>query len=67
MQISCLSSKTVKMSTSQTCFKWIDDKFIELIKCLEEFKSFMEFRNHNSNKDKVKLYESVSETLNRYI
>ena len=67
VQISCLSSKTVKMSTSQTCFNWTDDKFIELIKCLEEFKSFMEFRNHNSNKDKVKLYESVSETLNRCI
>ena len=27
------------MMTSQTCFKWTDDKLINVIKCLEEFDS----------------------------
>ena len=49
------------MVISQARFKWTDDK------CLQEFKCSMEFRNNNSNADKVKLYESVRESLNRYI
>ena len=51
------------MATSQAHFKWIDDKIINLIKCLQEFRSSMEFRNSDSNADKVKLYESVREGL----
>ena len=55
------------MLTSQACFKWTDYKLINLVKCLQEFKSSMEFRNSNSNADKVKLYENVRKSLNRYI
>ena len=51
------------MATSQARFKWTDDKVINLIKCLQEFKSSMEFRNWDSNADKVKLYESVRKGL----
>ena len=54
------------MANSQPRFKWTDYKFINLIKCLQELKSSMEFRNCNSNADKVKLYENVRESLNRY-
>ena len=41
------------MATSQ------DDKLINLIKCFQEFKKSMEFRNYDSNANKVKLYKSV--------
>ena len=51
------------METSQARFKQTDDKLINLIKCLQEFKSSTEFRNYNSNADKVKLYESVKKAL----
>ena len=52
------------MATSQVRFKWTDDKVINLIKCLQEFKSSMEFRNCDStNAVKVKLYESVRKSL----
>ena len=51
------------MATSQARFKWTDEKLVNLIKCLQEFKSFMEFRNCDSNADKVKLYESVRKSL----
>ena len=44
-------------STSQV------DRCINLIKCLQGFKSSMEFRNWESNADKVKLYESVRKGL----
>ena len=27
------------MATSQACFRWIDDKLINPMKCLQEFKS----------------------------
>ena len=47
------------MATSQALSKWNDGRFINLIKCLQEFKNCMEFRNCDSNADKVKLYESV--------
>ena len=52
------------MVTSQARFKWNDDKFINLVKCLQEFKSSMEFRNCDSSADKVKLYESLRKSLN---
>ena len=55
------------MTTSQTFFKWTDDKLINLIKCLQEFKNSMEFRICDSNADKVKLHESVRRSLNKYI
>ena len=55
------------MANSQARFKWTDDKLIDLIKCLQEFKKSMEFRNCASNANKVKLYESVRKSLNRYI
>ena len=55
------------MATSQARFKWTENKLINLIKHLEEFKSFVKFRNCDSNEEKVKLYESVRKTLNRYI
>ena len=55
--------KKIKMATSQARFKWTDDKLINLIKCLQEFKSCMEFRNRDSNSDKVKLCESVRKVL----
>ena len=51
------------MATSQALFKWNDGRFINLIKCLQEFKSCMEFRNCDSNADKVKLYESARKGL----
>ena len=51
------------MATSQARFKWTDEKLVNLIKCLQEFKSFMEFRNCDSNVEKVKLYESVRKSL----
>ena len=51
------------MATSQARFKWTDEKLVNLTKCLQEFKSFMEFRNCDSNADKVKLYESVRKSL----
>ena len=57
----------MKMATSQARFKWTDDKLTNLIECLQEFKSSMEFRNYDSNAEKVKLYESVRKSLNRYI
>ena len=65
--IPCLFFKKIKMATSQARFKWIDDKLVNLIKCLREFKRSMEFRNCNSNADKVKVYENVRKRLNRYI
>ena len=49
------------MATSQACFKWTDEKFINLIKWLQEFKISMEFRNCDSNANTFKLYESVTE------
>ena len=57
----------MKMATSQARFKWTDDKLTNLTECLQEFKSSMEFRNYDSNAEKVKLYESVRKSLNRYI
>ena len=51
------------MATSQALFKWNDSRFINLIKCLQEFKSCMEFRNCDSNADKVQLYQSVRKGL----
>ena len=51
------------MATLQARFKWTNDKLINLIKCLQEFKSSMEFRNCDSNDDKVRLYESVRKSL----
>ena len=55
------------MTTSQARFKWTDDKHINLIKYLQEFKNSMEFRNCDSDANKVKLYESVRKSLNIYI
>ena len=55
------------MTTSQVRFKWTDDKHINLIKYLQEFKNSMEFRNCDSDANKVKLYESVRKSLNIYI
>ena len=46
------------MATSQACFKWMDDKFIN-----QELKSSMDFRNWDWNAKKVKLYESVRKAL----
>ena len=54
------------MVTLQACFKWTDCKLINLIKYLKEFKSFMEFRNYDPNADKVKLYQNVRKSINRY-
>ena len=51
------------MATSQALFKWNYGRFINLIKCLQEFRSSMEFRNCDSNADKVKLYENVRKGL----
>ena len=56
-----------KNRNSQARFKWTDDKLTNLIKCLQEFKSSMEFRNYESNAEKVKLYEGVRKSLNRSI
>ena len=42
---------------------WTNDKLMNLIKCLQEFKSSMEFRNCDSNTHKVRLYESVRKSL----
>ena len=50
------------MVTSQAFFKWTDGKLISLIKCTQEFKSSMEFKNCGSNADKVKLYENVKKS-----
>ena len=51
------------MATSQARLKWTDDKLINLIKCLQEFKSSMELANCDSNADKVKWYESAIKSL----
>ena len=51
------------MTISQASFKCNDVRFISTIKCLQEFKSSMEFKNWDSNADKVKLYESVRKGL----
>ena len=48
--------KKIKMTSSKAHFKRKDDKFINLTKCFQEFKSSMEFRNCESNTDKVKLH-----------
>ena len=50
------------MATSQASFKWTDGKLINLIKCTQEFKSSMEFKNCGSNAGKVKLYENVKKS-----
>ena len=47
------------MMTSRERFKWTDYRLINLVKCLQEFKGSMEFRNCDSNADKVKLYGSM--------
>ena len=47
------------MATSQARFKWTDDKLTNLIKYLQEFKNSIEFRNYESNAEKVILYEGV--------
>ena len=44
-----------KDDASNAYFRCTDDKFISLIKCLQEFKSSIKFRNCESNTDKVKL------------
>ena len=46
---SLFAFKKIKMVTSQVRFKWTDGKFIILIKCLQEFKNPMKFRNYDSN------------------
>ena len=51
------------MATSQVRFQWTDDKLTNFIKCLQEFKSSIKFKNCDSNADKVKLYESVSKRV----
>ena len=51
------------MATSQARSKWTDDKLINLIKCLQEFKSSKKFRNCDPNAHKVKSYESVRKGL----
>ena len=43
------------MATSQARFRWIDDKLINLIKCLQEFKNFVEFRNCDPDANKVQM------------
>ena len=55
------------MATSQAHFKLTDDKLINLIECLQEFKGSMKFRNSDSNADKVELCGSIRKSLNRYI
>ena len=59
--------KRIEMTTSQVRFRWTDDKLINLIKGLQEIKNSMEFRNCDSNANKVKLYESTRKGQNRYI
>ena len=51
------------MATSQALSEQNDGRFIDLIKCLQELKSSMKFRNGESNANKVKLYESVRKGL----
>ena len=51
------------MATSEAHFKWTDDKFVNLITCLQEFKSSTEFRNCDSNVEKVELYKCVRKGL----
>ena len=67
VRIPGLFTKKVKMTTSQARFKWTDDKHINFIKYLQEFKNSMEFRNCDSDANKVKLYESVRKSLNIHI
>ena len=51
------------MATLQARFQWTDDKLINFIKCSQESKSSMEFRNCDSNDEKAKLYENVRKSL----
>ena len=55
--------KKIKTVTSQARFRCTDDKLVNLVKYLQEFKSSVEFTNCYSNADKVKLYESVRKSL----
>ena len=55
------------MATSQARFRWTDDKLINLIECLQEFKGSMGFRIKEPNADKVKLYKNVRKILSGYI
>ena len=50
------------MLISLVRFEWTNE-LISLKKCLQEFKSPMEFGNCDSNAGKVKLYESVRKRL----
>ena len=52
------------MATLQARLKWTDYKLINPIKCL--YKSSMEFSYCDSNTDKIKLYESVRKSRNRF-
>ena len=51
------------MAISQACFKWTNYKLTNLIKCLRDLRSFMEFRNFNSTADKAKSYENLRKGL----
>ena len=55
--------KKIKTVTSQARFRCTDDKLVNLVKYLQEFKSSVEFTNCYANADKVKLYESVRKSL----
>ena len=55
------------MATSQARFKWTDDKLINLIECLQEFKGPMGFRISDPNADKVKLYKNKRKIPSGYI
>ena len=64
-RIPCLFSKKKKKKNKDGDFTSTFQ--INLVKCLQEFKNSMEFRNCDSNINKDKLYESVRKSLNRYI
>ena len=44
-------------------FRWVgndnDEKVVKLIKCINHYKTVMEFNNGDFNADEVKLYEEV--------
>ena len=52
-------SESTSESTSKRRFRWNDDKVNNLIQCLANYKSHMEFNSSDYNADKVKQYEAV--------
>ena len=60
------STSKFKKTTETTRFRWDrDDKIENLIRCLSNYRSQMDYQNIDFNGDKVKQYEAVREAMVR--